>query len=587
MKKRMKHRVPLLLILCLLCACLPGRLVATAEAEDTKTYLYRLPLSDDDARLDSAWSTKWGHGALTFKNGYSSGASSTSAPIIVTGSYSGNIAYCVEPGSPLGEGGTLSNSSATAVSFWNSAAAKNDLLNAREMQDWVGRILLYGYSGPIQHTRNNGTVTGNGWYAYVEPGVKSTYDWPKMAKAYATQYLIWETVVGERDTGFNYVAPPSGVSSILSQVNANHPMRADILSCYNAIVTSVKQHLTVPSFCTRYTGSAPTHTMTWDGTKYSLTLTDANGVLSNFTFASANGVAVSRSGSTLTLTAASPITGPVTFSSTREGLNMKASVVWASADYQDIVTVGSNTRDPVPAYFKLQTEPMGSISLTKTAEDNNVKDISFTVTGPNGFARNVTTDSAGHWTLTGLKPGSYTVSELVPVGYEPQSPRTVTVAAGQTAEVTFSNVLRTGSITVRKRTADGAPLPNVTLLLQRSVSGGGWTDVAQRMTDGEGNARWEELTVPHTRYRIIELDARPGYSLMTDPIWEGSLPIQIDAANAPPDAELAGENAYVYLLQLTAVNSRITELPFTGSYEMTILPLAMLALCAGILFAKN
>ena len=80
MKKRMKHRVPLLLILCLLCACLPGRLVATAEAEDTKTYLYRLPLSDDDARLDSAWSTKWGHGALTFKNAVNQWAIASKLP---------------------------------------------------------------------------------------------------------------------------------------------------------------------------------------------------------------------------------------------------------------------------------------------------------------------------------------------------------------------------------------------------------------------------------------------------------------------------------------------------------------------------
>ena len=680
MKRGIERSLLLLLgTLCFLYAVFPGRVLHTAEASDTKTYLYRLPLADDDARLDSNWATKWEHGALTFKNGYSSASTSTSAPIIVTGSYSGNIAYCIEPGGPLAEGGTLSNSSTTAVGFWNNAAARNDLLTAREMQDWVGRILLYGYSGPIQHTRNNGTVTGNGWYAYVSPGVKSTYDWPKMAKAYATQYLIWETVVGERDASFNYVAPPSGVKSILSQVNANHPLRADILSYYNSIVTSVKQHLTVPSFSARYIGNAPTHTLTWDGNQYSITLTDANGVLSSYPFASSEGVTVSCSGNTMTISCTEPITSAVTFQTERQGLNTKSTVVWASSTYQDVVTIGSNIRDPVPAYFKLQTETLGSLSLTKTSEDDQVSGVEFTVTGPDGYSGTQTTDDTGHWTLTMLKPGSYTVTESVPTGYEPQEAQTVTVPSGGTASVTFGNTLsraaleirkideetgmpiagvgytlyrdniaiiedytdqdgilrieglllgdytyretaaahgywgddtvypvtlsqrnttviqtrentrRTGTVKIYKQTPDELPMQGVTLLLQQSVGGGAWTNVGQQTTGADGVVCWTELPARATIcYRVIEISTAAGYSLMSQPLWTGRLPLEIDVQEAPPEAELYCGRAYLYELTLTAVNTRITELPFTGSDQtLSIFYVATLALCAGLYFAKK
>jgi len=132
MKEHGKRLLSALLLLCALCFVLSVGL-PVAEAAETKTYLYRLPLAGDGARQDSNWATKWGHGALTFKNGYSSGATNTSVPFIVTGSYSGNIAYCVEPGGPLNEGGSLSNSNTTAVSFWNTAASRNDLLEAAKL----------------------------------------------------------------------------------------------------------------------------------------------------------------------------------------------------------------------------------------------------------------------------------------------------------------------------------------------------------------------------------------------------------------------------------------------------------------------
>lgn len=73
-----------------------------------------------------------------------------------------------------------------------------------------------------------------------------------------------------------------------------------------------------------------------------------------------------------------------------------------------------------------------------------------------------------------------------------------------------------------------------------------------------------------TRYRLTETATRSGYSLMGTPIYEGSLP--------------EGDN---YDVTITACNSQLTMLPFTGSNGFTTcFLLAMLMLSMGFYFAK-
>lgn len=95
----------------------------------------------------------------------------------------------------------------------------------------------------------------------------------------------------------------------------------------------------------------------------------------------------------------------------------------------------------------------GSAKIVKTSEDGKVEGITFNIKG-NGVDKNVTTDANGEIKLDDLKPGSYTVTELVADHYEPQEVRTVTVVSGQTATVTFNNVLKRGSLQVTKTSED-------------------------------------------------------------------------------------------------------------------------------------
>lgn len=63
----------------------------------------------------------------------------------------------------------------------------------------------------------------------------------KLAHVVATQLLIWETVVGERDADFNKVST-GGYDAVLNQVSADHPLRSQIMHYYNSIAASVQTH---------------------------------------------------------------------------------------------------------------------------------------------------------------------------------------------------------------------------------------------------------------------------------------------------------------------------------------------------------
>ena len=92
----------------------------------------------------------------------------------------------------------------------------------------------------------------------------------KLAHAVATQLLIWETVVGERDEDFNKIST-GGKDAILDQISTNHPLRSKIMSYYNSIAKSVQNHSKLPSFFSKSTGNAQ-KISNWNGTAKSTPL---------------------------------------------------------------------------------------------------------------------------------------------------------------------------------------------------------------------------------------------------------------------------------------------------------------------------
>ena len=91
---------------------------------------------DGDANYDGVW----GHSNLTLKNGWHTGRSNFTN-LKAIGSYSGNVAYCIEPGISLKVGQTMNKYD---ENYFNNLAA-NGVISGDEIRLFVGRILQYGY----------------------------------------------------------------------------------------------------------------------------------------------------------------------------------------------------------------------------------------------------------------------------------------------------------------------------------------------------------------------------------------------------------------------------------------------------------
>ena len=151
----------------------------------------------------------------------------------------------------------------------------------------------------------------------------------------------------------------------------------------------------------------------------------------------------------------------------------------------------------------------GSAKIVKNSEDGEVAGVSFTIKG-NGVDKTVTTDENGEIKIDNLKPGNYTVAEIVSDEYEPQEVRTVTVVSGQTATVTFNNVLKRGSLQVTKDSEDGLVEGVQFKLSGTSLSG---LPVEQyAVTNANGVATFEDVLISgHAPYVLEEVNTAERY----------------------------------------------------------------------------
>ena len=186
-----------------------------------------------------------------------------------------------------------------------------------------------------------------------------------------------------------------------------------------------------------------------------------------------------------------------------------------------------------------------------------------------------TTASDGTILTDYLLPGTYTIKEIIPEDSpytcDAPNPQTVTISAGQTAEVTFTNRMKPGEIRIQKTDTHGEPLAGAEFLLEWSKDGRQWQTVTYtdspdvtegtcategladgKLTSGaDGEVRFTGL-YSGSLYRVTETKAPKGYQLLTELVYEGS--IQKDDGN---------------FIRLTVVNAPVFELPMTGSTGYT------------------
>lgn len=441
---------------------------------------------------DANYGGEWGHSSHEFMNGWSA-QKSRYTTVYSMGSYDGNICYCIEPGVPLETGDRFTKK---GENFWdNYPSSYNHTISPDDIKLFIGRIFQYGYTGTVSTS----------WRSQNEGG-------DKLAHAVATQLLVWETVVGERDADFNKVGT-GGKSAICDQISTNHPLYSRIMSYYNSIAASVQTHSKVPSFFAKSAGKAKNIELEWDGEKYTATLTDTNNVLSNYSFsASVSGIRFSVNGNKLTITADTAPSDTVTITAEKKNSQRRGVITWTDGVYgpngklQDIVTYAQSVNDPVKGYLNIKVS-YGSAKIVKTSEDGKVEGISFTITG-NGVNKTVKTGAGGTIQIDNLTPGVYTVTEQNYDKYEPQEVRRVTVVSGQVATVNFSNVLKRGDLTVTKTSEDGLNEGVKFHLSGTSLSGLAVDEYA--VTDSSGKAYFRDVLIG-TGYVLEEIDTAIRY----------------------------------------------------------------------------
>lgn len=465
-------------------------LATSVPAETAKSYSVAFP-RNGDANLDT--SGTWGHDELHYMNGWTSGEKTWMTTLHTIGDFNGPACYCIEPGVPRLLERTYTR---YGEDYWKDYPSEcNSTIDADTIKTLLGRIMQYGYQGNLSL----------GWRS------QNNADADKLAHMMATQVLVWETVVGERDANFNHV-DPGRADAVKSVYRTSHPLYSRFSAYYDSMEASVKKHTIVPSFMARSTGKAQTVELNWDGSRYAATLTDTNGVLSDYTFSSEQaGITFATSGNTLTITAEAAQAETVTISATKNNTR-KGVVVWSDGHYgpdgtmQDVVTYSATISDPVKAYLNLKVS-YGGTKIIKTSEDGKVEGISFTITG-NGVNKTVQTGAGGVIQIDNLAPGVYTVTEQSYDKYEPQEVRRVTVVSGQVATVNFNNTLKRGTLIVTKTSEDGLNEGVKFHLYGTSLSGLAVDEYA--VTDNTGKAVFSDVLIG-TGYTLEEVDAAIRY----------------------------------------------------------------------------
>ena len=469
----------------------------------------------------------------------------------------GTVAYCIQPGVHSDDSGSYVQGSSGC---WYNLPAS--------VQSAIALALACGYP-----SADYGTASGD----------RNSSSIVNAEKWAATQAIIWEFICEYRSA---YTYDDWGYSPFYDCVDTSRYPTFELW--YDEIAAAMQSANEIPSFAAYAELWADVIELKRNAAgSYTASVTDTNGVLSayNFTANSGNGVTFTRKGNTLTITAtaaaAKNLLGEKTYSATGSAFEMdpdEAVLCWydRTGRYQAMASYTGVGRDPLRVYIKIRAvEERGSLTINKVDADTGKALAGVTYRLYDSAGKKVAdmiTGADGKAVFKDLPQGKYSYQEIsAPSGYVVDGKKyTVTISA-TALNITHkrTNALAKGSITVRKVDATGAPLAGAELLLETSADGQTWTEVGKITTDKTGIAKWGDLKVG-VQYRITEVKAPAGYTLLTEPLFAGTL----DSSNRD--------------ITITACNSAGFVLPFTGGNGF-IAPIifAALMLCMGVYFCKK
>lgn len=392
---------------------------------------------------------------------------------INVGSANGEYAYCMDAEADSGITGT---SIFTAEDF--------------NLSDWVKR----------NYTSNQIKLMKYAAIYTIKNASETKYGYSNEVENIASQIINWTILHNWFNT--------SSESSVLNVYTANMPssVASNVKACYNKIKEQILSHKTIPSFAVGE-GQTPTPkkmTTNADGT-FSITLTDNKNCSSYFDWAKAISKysylsIIKNTNGTLTIKSTQPIayasrktlTAKKTKSKYQNELDTASPVALivdeSQLSGQNAVGYTNTDNDPVTASISLYTDTIGTAQIKKVWQHNNDtsstkadnSDIYFTIKNSSGSAVKAT-GKAGSYTYStsgsvsqfklnssntflvkSLPAGTYTVTEHGKnsdgsIPYYTRTggvSKTVTVTAGSTGTVTFTNTRNTGTGKVIKTWVD-------------------------------------------------------------------------------------------------------------------------------------
>lgn len=469
----------------------------------------------------------------------------------------GTVAYCIQPGVHSDDSGSYVQGSSGC---WYNLPAS--------VQSAIALALACGYP-----STDYGTASGD----RNSSAIINAEKWA------ATQAIIWELICDYRSA---YTYDDWGYSPFYDCVDTSRYPTFELW--YDEIAAAMQSANEIPSFAAYAELWADVIELKKNAAgSYTASVTDTNGVLSayNFTANSGNGVTFTRKGNTLTITAtaaaAKNLLGEKTYSATGSAFEMDPDEVvlcWydRTGRYQAMASYTGVGRDPLRVYIKIRAvEEKGSLTINKVDAETGkaLAGVTYRLYDSAGNkVTDVTTGADGKAVFKDLPQGKYSYQEIsAPSGYVVDNTKYQITITATALNITHkrTNALAKGSITVRKVDATGAPLTGAELLLETSADGKTWTEVSRITTDKTGIAKWSDLKIG-VQYRITETKAPAGYTLLTEPLFTGTLDSN--------DRDIT----------ITACNNAGFALPFTGGTGFTTYFLfATLAASAGVYFCKK
>lgn len=358
------------------------------------------------------------HGDITLQGGWHKSASGNRFAIFYTAD-DGQVLYCLEPGNHRDDDSTAVRQDPDYIR--NNLSSR--FLNGREIENFISLIMTYGYNGSINGGQE---VIDMGYFnePITEAGGTNTVQLYE-----ACQILIWETMVGERDSEFNYVAPDEGFTPARSIHTTSGDSGDAFDQYYDHIVTYVQTHYDIPSFTVRTLNEAYGLEAVKPDEDDVIRFTDnSNGTyMSNWDFdvidADGNvidGAAVEKDGEDIAVYLPDDVSDA--YLRAEYNVTERGAIAWSSdlswevgSPTQDLVQY--NIVSPRICYARVGRET-GSITIEKTSDYGVIEDIDFEVyridNGNRISVGTVTTDADGKAYMDGLRLGNYEVEEISP-----------------------------------------------------------------------------------------------------------------------------------------------------------------------------